>query len=279
MDFGNRDSHLLYTNDDKTHLREQILGFLESVDYPVSPRFVSSSLGINPDSTRKVLSKLHVEGLVERPYYGKYNLKPTYGVGVRIAPRVQNLRVSALGVVGVVSDCVVLECDLCRVGLTFGGKRGKVSYVVGAGLGLDPVGLSVVHGWVVGEVERRGLVVPRGDWMVRSAEFLRDYAGLRLEGVDCVTFTDLLGNLEKFYNRRGVRNEVRTRLRDVSLGELFDLLGRELVSTSLGPRLDAIERGLGGVTEALKFTNRSVDKMGRNVQTILEDYFRRLDEG
>ena len=182
-------------------------------------------------------------------------------------PRVQNLRVSARGV-GVRSHAEVLHAvgDL-RLRLVFGVKRGIVSYSVAAPLGLDLYSLLLVHFIAEREAAARGFTGL--DWRAVSFEFLTDFGGLRLEGVQIATFEGLTGYLEKFYNRPGVRREARgSGRRGVGMGELEALLDGSLQRFELVGEVRALREEVKGLTRAQKWINR-------HVQTFLEDYSKR----
>ena len=254
---------------DNAPIDEQILMHLSSVDYEQSPLEIASFLNLNRGSVRSILSRMSGKGQIHRSRHGKYSLEPMHGVGLRLKPRVQNLVVVACGVVGVVSDVVVLESSLCRVTLTFGGKRGKVSYHVGVGLGLDAVGLDVVHGMVVRECEGRGYVIPASSWEVRNLEILTDYDGFRLEGLNVCTFSGVLGELEKYYNRPGVRREVRVSPRGVGLRDLRSLLDGGMDVAGVHRRLNLIEDEMRDVKDAVKGYNRVAHRL---TQAILDKF-------
>lgn len=231
---------------------------MESLGHIVSPFSVASSLNLNKDSVRKVMSSLYKEGKLDRPFHGYYNLKPRYGVGSRFSEvclRIQNVRGRALAVSGVVSGKGVLEGESYRVIIQFGEKRGKVSYSVGCGLGLDLVGFDLVHDMVVRECEARGLDIPKDAWEIRC-EYLTDLTGIQLEGVECMTVRDFRGNFEKYYNKPGVRREVRSNYQGVNVSELRTLLDKGIEASGLQYQMNMLQREMLEIKETLKFHNR-----------------------
>lgn len=248
---------------------------LSTIDYPVTPYEIASSLNLNHGSVRSRLSKMVGKGIISRPRRGFYRLNIGHGLmlssGVVGGPRVQNLWVVAGGVGVLASDEVVLDAGVCRVTIVFGLQRGKISYRVAVPLGLDLIGLGLVHWIVVREVEGRGYVVPEDGWMVKNVEFLNDYNGFKLEGFESCTFSGMFGELEKYYNRSGVRREVRAAPRGVRLSELRSLLGGGVDSSQMHRRLNDLEEGMRVLTEAVKGSNRLS-------QALLEAYLRRQSE-
>ena len=245
---ANRVTHLGATNTSLTYL---IVQHLSTVGYPVGPYEIASSLGLNPSSVRSRLSKMLSKGQVSKPHYGKYQLTPTYGLGLsRGVPRFQNVLVVCEGVVGVVSDRVVLvDDDLCRVSVVFGGKRGRVSYRVGAPCGIDMVGLSVIHGMVEGEARGRGLVL--GDWIVKNIEQLEDYSGFRLEGLEAVTYDNLHGEMVKYYNKPGIRREARSS-QPIPLHAFRRVFEEGLDVATVHRRLNALEHKFVSLEASMK---------------------------
>lgn len=253
----------------------RILQFLSGVGYPVGAYEIAQNLGISSGSVRARLSELQDKGLISRLCYGKYLITPTYGVGVHPgSQRVQNLLVVAAGVPVRESDQVSLAFwDLVSLTVTFGVKRGKISYRVGAPVGLDPSSLALVHHIVLREVEARGYRVGPEAWAVRNVEFLSDYSGFRLEGLESVTILGLVGELEKYYNKPRVRHEKRASPRSgVGLQALRALMSEGADVGGLHRRLERVENELRKNTEANKGLTRQVYESRRISQALFDRY-------
>jgi len=199
-----------------TSMTRKILHYLEVIDRPQTPREIAQNLKLNPNTVRARLSELRKTGKVLKEFEHHYVITPTYGVGGKSPPRVQNLRVSVRGVPVTRSETVVrdltgpgvVDVDTLRIRITFGKKRGIISYTVKAPMGLDLYGLRLVHELVSMETWLRGY--EDLDWRAVNFEFLWDDQSIRLEGVQAVTFDDLTGTLEKYYNKGlGHRRELR----------------------------------------------------------------------
>ena len=199
-----------------TSAARKILHYLDVIDRPQTPQEIAQNLKLNPNTVRARLSELRKTGKVFRKFEHHYVITPTYGVGSKSPPRVQNLRVTARGVDVVRSETVVRELpgvdvlvqDELRIRITFGKKRGIISYTVRAPMGLDLYGLRLVHELVEMETWLRGYMDL--DWRAVNFEFLWDDQSVRLEGVQAVTFDDLTGTMEKYYNKGlGMRRELR----------------------------------------------------------------------
>jgi len=227
------------------------------------------------------MSKMHARGLITRPSYGRYELVPTYTLGVsRGGLRAQNLLVVAEGVPVRESDEVYVELPgFLSLTVTFGVKRGRISYMVGVPLGLCPVGLVLVHHIVGGEVRARGYTVPEDAWVVRRVEIMEDFRGFRLEGMEAVTFENCVGELVKYYNKSGLRREAKSGSMGIHLSQFRSLLDEGVDSSLLHRRMDQIEREMRKVLEATKGSTRVALETKRLNQAILDAYVRSREEG
>jgi len=122
----------------------------------MSPSEIARSTKLKPNIARARLSELRKKGEVQRKFRGYYECNPTYDVGFHTPPRVQNLRVTAKEVPITVSDVYERVVRNLRIRITFGVKRGKISYTVKASKGLDLDGLRLCHALVNTECEVRG---------------------------------------------------------------------------------------------------------------------------
>lgn len=180
---------------------------------------------------------------------------------------------------GEASEEYMLGLSLISLRITFGVKRDKITYRVGVPLGLCPVGLELVHHIAVREVEARGYKVPEEAWVVKEIEFLEDFRGFRLNGLEGVTFWNVLGEMEKIYNKPGIRHEFRT-FSTTNIGfNLIRSLLREGTDASLTHRrIDSMERKLDKYTETQKGANRlMIDhfrKQENATQALLDAFIR-----
>ena len=234
----------------------------EYLDYPVNSPSIASSLKIPEGSVRKYLSNLVKDGVLDRTTRGFYILKPMDGVRSRFSEiklRVQNVEVYVLGFGVVESDLgVVLLEGNPGVCMDFGVKRDRIGCGITCDEGLDVAGLRLARGLLIRECERRGFDIPVDAWMVSGCEFLWDYVGIRMEGINCLTFTDFMGNLEKIYNKPwGVRHEVKLgRMREVGLEAVIGILGRGVEFSNINALLDSIAQKIDENTDAVKGNTR-----------------------
>ncbi len=154
----------------------------------------------------------------------------------------------------------VSEEDSARVTIEFGWKRRKLHWYVKADAGLDFYGLSLARKAVELQLRLMGYDPP-GDWLCRDIEAMRDSFGVRLEGVSCVTFTDVSGWMEKTYNKRyGLRREIRAPgAGDATLSQLTAMMQGGV--------------SYGQLIQAVAVTNQNVNR----VMTYLEQESRILN--
>ena len=267
-----------------------ILQHLSIVGRCTGPKEIANSIDRNPGSVRSRLSKMVSQGLVSKPYYGKYELTSTHGLQVsRGGLRVQNLVVVASGVPvrqpsaarrrelkrGEASYEVDVDLELLTIHITFGAFRGRISYRVGVPLGLDPVGLELVHRIVHDLVAAEGYTVPEEAWIVENVEFLEDFRGFRLEGMKSVTFWNMLGEMVKYYSRPALRREVRLpSTRGVHIAEIRTLWNEGVDAAQVHRRMDRVERELEGVKVAQKRSNENQGRIIRLGQALLDAFIR-----
>jgi hypothetical protein len=273
--------------------REKILEFLRALDRPVSPFFISKSLGINPNSTRARIHDLLRIGLVERVAPGLYSIVPTHGVGK--PPRIQNFTAVVHPSPAVQESerweyvfqgPPLGEEGLVRIALGFGKKRNKITWTIRAPLGLDYYGLMFSYALVQCELARRGYTVKDTPgnlecpecFMVRVIELLDDKIGLGLEGVKCLTFHDLSGNFEKIYEKKyGVRREVRfTEQRPIS--DLLALYQGGFPSFMVAQSSYDIARAVEKNTETLKHLYRNQAELNRITNQVLKALWKIIDK-
>jgi len=124
-------------------------------------------------------------------------------------------------------------------------------------------------------VEARGYKVPEEAWVVENIEFLEDFRGFKIDGLQGVTFWNVLGEVEKYYNKSGIRREVRLpSTRGVSLNVIQGLIRDGVDASLFHHRLDRLDREMEKLTEAQKGSNRIALESKRVNQAILDHFIR-----
>lgn len=205
------------------NMRERILEYLASKDFPVSPREIAQKTGFKANSVRPRLIELLREGRISRPYRGYYQHKPIHGVGE--LPTVQNL-VFFLEPYPLEEKIPDYDDRLfgSHLRIQYGVKRQRVTWYVSNGEGLDLDGLRLAL-----EVLRMQHALATGDVFpldlleVSTIELSHDYHGIRWDRKGCITLKSFLGGLEKIYQKGSLlRSEVK--VQPQSLGEIYALL-------------------------------------------------------
>ena len=276
-------------------IANEIIRVLKAEDRPLSPIEIAKIIKQNRNSVRSEIRRLVRKGIIEKAFYGHYCTKPTIVVGT--PPRLQNLLFIATSLKypelkGKVRDHKefvyefsdkpdIPELDF-RVWLTFGKKRDKINWTVKAPLGLDLYALLMARQWVdekCGQYnpEFRNLV-----WDANKFEFLFDHMSVKLEGVSIITIDDLVGTMEKYYNKSyGVRHEIRSSVKGKKIEDLVNLVSGGLPQSQMMQGVVVLQNEIRSLVDAVKDSNRiNVDLTGsvnRTMSAFTEAQFKMID--
>lgn len=246
---------------------ERILKLIDESEIELTPIEISKKLHANHATVRGYLRKLLAKNLVVQPYPGSYCNKITYGV--RFVPLcVHNVRL----LVGVLGDVVHWEfCEVVggvKVFVCFGSERRRVSGFVSCDVGMSRSAcLLALHRWFDVVEERLGCEV--GEVVVQSFEVNKDYVGLRLDGVQCVTKKGLFEMVERVYQKENnvIRREYKVS-RGVSITEFEALLQGGVTGYNVNQGFFVLTQKLDRLTEALKFTNSQFLQLAKLVEAM-----------
>ena len=239
---------------------------LETSETPLSPKEIAFRTGLNHSTTRCYLRRLLSQGKVNQPYRGYYVAKPTYGVGK--PPRVHNLRVGFKAKVKRSED-VRERWDDCRLRVLFGVKRGYVSGWISSERGLDLTScLLVVQRFKDVASSRLGWAPGDKEISVTTCEFNEDFAGVRLDGLSCVTVESFFGALERLYNKaEGLRSEVK--VQPESLESVYAVLKGGVSQYNILQSNFALMRKVEALVEAVKWQNRELQTLGKLFRAVV----------
>ena len=234
----------------------EILRVLGKVDHPVTPSEISKNTGIAANIVRARLSELRKSGKVIRAFRGHYACVSGYGVE-RPPPKVQNLQIQGKTPIreehkGEPSKghWEIIDCGDLSIRIQFGYKRKQITYYIGASRGLDLYGYRLAHTLVVERLARMGYEAH--DWVVIRCELLFDYESVLLEGVKSVTWSDLEGTLEKYYNKpEGMRREIRA-TKPTSVRDLEALIMGGITTNMVLQYLHVLSTDISELTDAVK---------------------------
>ncbi len=292
---------------------ERILDLLRAADRPLSPYTIAEKLGINDNSVRGRLSDLARKGMIERVYRGYYQIISTQGVGASIKPpKIQNIKAivhpsprltKPILEKGRADGLVyykkreyhhIFEFQgppegndgMVRLDLTFGLTRNKITWDMKAPLGLDYYGLMISYEYVKKIINLVGVSILESDYidfskprcfMMVNYEFLDDIIGIKLEGVNCITFRTFEGHFEKIYSKTyGVRREVRSN-QPRPISEILALYQGGLPNYMVAQASYDIARTVEKQTEAIKHVNRNLVNLVSQNNVIAKAQLKVLD--
>lgn len=182
---------------------------------------IAEKAKVNFSTVRGILRKLQSRSLVFQEYKrGPYSAKPfnipTHGVAGNteiypVLPRVQNLVLVSeeLSVPKGLPSLTYSVVDV-NVKIIFGWKRRQVSAIISCDEGLSYRELCFAVNDFKQRVHEVLESVPEFSVKAKNYEFLKDYLGIRLEGIQSITLTTFMALLEKLYNKEiGLRHEVK----------------------------------------------------------------------
>jgi hypothetical protein len=206
-------------------------------------------------TVRVACTKLLQKGLVLQPYPGAYCNKITYGM--RFVPlAVHNIRLHS----NVCQDVKHSEVDEfvggVKIHVCFGSERRKVSGYIACDVGgmSHDACLLAVNRWF--DVVEHRLGWELSDLVLTSFELNKDSAGVRIDGVQCITKKDLYGMIERTYQKEEnlVRKEWKVS-KPMSINKFEEALQKGLASLDGAQSVSELKKEVRVVGEALKFNN------------------------
>jgi len=216
---------------------------------------------------RVICLRLLQRGLIVQPYAGAYCNKITYGV--RFVPlMLHNVRLHSNLCMEVKSDVIVEVVGGVSVRAIFGSERKKVSGVIScdAGMSRDAC-LFAINRWFELVEGKLGFCI--NDLVITTWELNKDHAGIRIDGIQCVTKRDLYGMIERTYQKEIdlVRKEWKVST-PMSLNKFEEAVAKGLSGMEKAQDIRDLRVEVRGVWEALKFNNSRMLELGRFVEAV-----------
>jgi len=168
---------------------------------------------------------------------------------------VHNIRLHANVSVNIKSDVVVEDVGNVRVKVVFGEQRRKVSGFISCDVGLshDACRLAL-NRWF--DIAERRLGFALVDVVLTTFELNKDYAGVKIDGVNCMTRRDLFGFIERVYQKEAnvVRKEVKASA-PMSINRFEEAIAKGFQGVSQAQELFDLRNTVRDSTAALKFNN------------------------
>jgi hypothetical protein len=258
-------------------LEKRILNIINEASLELTPLGIAEKLRekypdfqINRSSIRKFCRRMLEKNLLLQPYPGAYCNKVTYGMRfVPLTVHNVSLRVSlSEDIDSWVKDEFVGDV---KVHVCFGSERRKVSgYIANDfGMGKDAC-LFAIHRWFDIAEGHLGRALPE-PLELTSFEQNRDFGGLRIDGVQCVTKKGLDGMIERVYQKEEglVRAEHKVS-KSMTFTEFESLLQGGVPGYNQTQAQFALMQQVGALTEALKFTNSRLIEIERQNQALMK---------
>ena len=230
---------------------------IDDSERPLSPIEIAEALEENHSTVRVYCRRLLAKGKVVQPYPSYYCNKITYGVMFNPL-MVHNIRLR-FSVGSSLEHWEKTEVvGGVKVHVCFGAERRKVSGFIACDAGMSKAScLLALNRWFDLVEDHLGRGVENVE--VQTVEFNKDYHGLRLDGVTCMTRKGLFGTLERLYQKEEnvVRHEHKIS-KSMTVYEFESLLHGGVTGYNANQLNFALMQKVDQLTEALKFTNSQV---------------------
>ncbi len=219
-------------------------------------------------SVRIFCRKLLEKGMILQPYLGAYCNKITYGV--RFIPLcVHNISLRSF----VCQDVASWEKDEfiggVKIHVCFGAERRKISGYIACDVGgmSHDACLLALNRWF--DITQDHLGWQLNDLQILTFECNKDYHGVRVDGLQCVTRTDLFGMIERIYQKEEnlVRKEQKTVV-PMSINKFEEAISKGFNDSANSQANFEIRREVKGNSDALKFTNSRLLGMERLLEAL-----------
>lgn len=181
-------------------VEERVLKVIDESELELFPHEIARKIHAKRSSVRVILRKLLDRGLILQPYPGAYCNKITYGM--RFVPLcVHNISLRSF----VCEDILHWELDEfvggVKIHVCFGSERRKVSGYIACDVGgmSHDACLLALNRWF--DLAEGHLGRALADLELLTFECNKDYYGVRIDGVQCVTKKDLYGMVERVYQK------------------------------------------------------------------------------
>ncbi|HLN89941.1 MAG TPA: hypothetical protein VK253_07735 [Candidatus Binatia bacterium] len=227
-------------------------------------------------SVRVFCRKLLEKGKILQPYLGAYCNKITYGV--RFVPlAVHNISLRSF----VCEDVKSWEKDEfiggVKIHVCFGSERRKISGYIACDIGgmSHDACLLALNRWF--DIVQDHLGWQLNDLQILTFECNKDYRGIRIDSVLCVTKTDLFGMIERVYQKEEnlVRKEQKT-VTPMSVNKFEEAISKGFNDSVNAHANFEIKQEVKGNSEALKYANSRLLSVERLLEAL---YKHRISEG
>lgn len=259
-------------------IEERILKTIDESEIELKPIEIAKKIHANASSVRVILRKLLDKGMILQPYEGSYCNKITHGM--RFVPRmVHNIRLSSNLCQNVKHDVVDERTGGVGVHVVFGEERRKVSGWIkcDAGMVYDSC-MFALNRWFDIVEGKLGFAV--NDLKLTCFEVNKDYHGVRVEGVQCLTRSGLFGMIERFYQKENniLRHEWKVTT-PTSINEFDATLRSGLDNAQKSQASFETAERIARLAEAQKYTNSRLLNVERLLEALVKNVIAEKEGG
>ena len=234
---------------------ERVLKLIDESPIELAPYEIAQEIHANRSSVRVNLRKLLDRGLILQPYPGAYCNKITYGL--RFVPLcVHNISLRSFVCQDVKSWVKDEFVGGVKIHVCFGSERRKISGYIACDVGgmSHDACLLALNRWF--DVVQDHLGWQLNDLEILTFECNKDYYGVRIDGVQCVTKLDLYGMVERVYQKEEnlVRKEQKV-TRPMSVTKFEEAISKGFADHDKVQVSFELKEEVKRVAEALKFNN------------------------
>ena len=245
-------------------VEERVLRAIDESEIELAPFEIARKVHGKRSTVRVILRKLLDRGLFLQPYPGAYCNKITYGM--RFVPLcVHNISIRSF-VSGALRHWEVTEVvGGVKLHVCFGSERRKISGYIACDVGgmTHDACLLALNRWfdlAEGKLDRA-----LADLELLTFECNKDYFGVRIDGVQCVTKKDLYGMIERVYQKEEnlVRKEWKVS-QPMSVNKFEEAIKKGVAEHDRVQAGFELKEEVRRVSEAVKFTNSrlcSIEKL------------------
>ena len=266
-----------YSSSSGFSVEERILKAIDESELELAPHEIARKIHAKRSSVRVILRKLLDRGFVLQPYPGTYCNKITYGM--RFVPLcVHNVSLRSF----VCQDVKHWEVDEVvggvKIHVCFGSERRKVSGYIACDVGgmSHDACLLALHRWF--DLAEKRLGWELNDLEILTFEANKDYYGVRVDGVQCVTKKDLYGMVERLYQKEEnlVRREWKVS-ESMSVSKFESTLHEGIAGHDRAQASFELKEEVKRITEATKFTNSRLHSLEKLNEAMFSALTRLVD--
>ncbi|MDD5418144.1 MAG: hypothetical protein PHW96_04670 [Candidatus Nanoarchaeia archaeon] len=234
------------------HLKDRILEAVRLYPEGATPKFISNTLKLNHSTVRAYMRDMFRRGILKQNYkYGFYSvIKTIHGI---TNYNIHNIYLTyTFTDINLTTSHKKIRFDNIKLKLYFGKKSKKATCSVSSDKPLSLREFLMAKYVFESEVKKELNIDYLPELYVKSVEINEDFRGVRMEGINAVTWTNFIGMLEKVYNKKEkVRKEYKVSV-PMKADVLVSVLRNNVDVYPLIMRVDNIEKDVKGIKEIMR---------------------------